>query len=394
MKKHFYSADYIFINEKLRQDLVIVTDEDDCILDILPNTVIDPSLIHYYKGALVPGLVNTHCHLELSHMLGRVHTGTTLLPFLNSVVSMRDVDPEQIGQAIIDADREMYHAGIVACGDISNKMDTASVKSTSKIAYHTFVEMFDFLTDDSSQTFFDQYLAVYEGQSNHGRNKKSMVPHAPYTVSKSLFSKINAANPSGITVSIHNQETIEENLLFESKTGGFIDMFKKFNVNLDAFNPIGKGSIYYALENMDPTHKTLFVHNTMSTVDDIKAAYDWNPRSYFATCPNANLYIENRLPNYQAFIDTNALVTIGTDSLTSNWQLSIAEEIITIQKYCSYVPLETCLLWATKNGAEALGYSDELGSIEIGKKPGLVNLEIKKIGHEFKMISNVAIRVV
>jgi len=118
----------------------------------------------------------------------------------------------------------------------------------------------------------------------------------------------------------------------------------------------------------------------MSTKTDIKFAHQWNPNTYWATCPNANLYIENRLPNYQHFLDTDAKVTIGTDSLTSNWQLSILEELKTIHQFQSYVPLETLFKWATLNGAEALGYEKELGSITIGKKPGLVLLDIEKDG--------------
>ncbi|MCB0663517.1 MAG: amidohydrolase family protein, partial [Saprospiraceae bacterium] len=128
-------------------------------------------------------------------------------------------------------------------------------------------------------------------------------------------------------------------------------------------------------EHMDPKQRTLFVHNTMTTVEDIEAATKWNKNIYWATCPNANLFIENRMPNYQRFLDTNAKVTIGTDSLTSNWQLSIVEEMKTIAKFQSYVDFDTLLQWATLNGAEALGFEDELGSIEKGKTPGLVLLE-------------------
>lgn len=72
-------------------------------------------------------------------------------------------------------------------------------------------------------------------------------------------------------------------------------------------------------------------------------------------------------------------MTIGTDSLTSNWQLSVWEEMKTIHKYCSYVPIETIVGWATINGAKALGFDSQLGSIEVGKKPGLVSVPLGKI---------------
>jgi cytosine/adenosine deaminase-related metal-dependent hydrolase len=117
------------------------------------------------------------------------------------------------------------------------------------------------------------------------------------------------------------------------------------------------------------------VHNTLTTRQDIEAAQAWSDYVYWATCPNANLYIENRLPDYAAFLSSGARVTIGTDSLTSNWQLSILEEMKTIARYQSYVPFETLLRWATLNGAEALGFSDTLGSLEPGKTPGLLLIQ-------------------
>ena len=123
----------------------------------------------------------------------------------------------------------------------------------------------------------------------------------------------------------------------------------------------------------------------MTTPSDINSAHEWSDQVYWVTCANANLYIENRLPNYQYFLDTNARLTIGTDSLTSNWQLCILDELKTISKYQSYVPFETLLRWATLNGAEALGFDDTLGSIEVGKSPGLnlVNLnEAGRIGED------------
>ncbi|MDO8971322.1 MAG: amidohydrolase family protein, partial [Saprospiraceae bacterium] len=79
--------------------------------------------------------------------------------------------------------------------------------------------------------------------------------------------------------------------------------------------------------------------------------------------------------NYAAFLETQARVTIGTDSLTSNWQLSILEEMKTIARYQRYVPFQTILQWATLNGAQALGFDDTLGSLEVGKTPGLVCIQ-------------------
>jgi len=383
------SADYIHIgNGEVLTDTAIVLDAQGKITDIKDLDTLDSGQIEKHKGSIIPGLVNTHCHLELSHMKAKVPTGTSLIPFITSVVSFRDMPQEQILQAIEDGDQYMYDNGIVAVGDISNKTDTKAQKDKSKIAYYTFVEMYDFLQDDWAEREYEKYHQVYLDQSRSGNNKVSAVPHAPYTVSPSLFKKINELNSEGATVSIHNQETPPENELFLTGNGKFQDFYKGFQIPLDNFKSIGKTSINYAIANMDPKQKTLFVHNTLTRDEDISAANAWSENVYWATCPNANMYIENRLPNYQYFLDANAKLTIGTDSLTSNWQLSVWEEMKTISRYQSYVGFSTLLQWATKNGAEALGMSKNLGTIEIGKRPGinLVDLEvIEEDGLQFKL---------
>ncbi len=372
-----FSADIIFpvASEPIKEGLII-TDEDGKVLQIDRRDQHDTGGVEIRKGAIVPGFVNTHCHLELSHMKGKADTGMGLLPFLQTVVNFRDIPMEEILDAIARADQEMYNNGIVAVGDISNKLDTAAQKDKSKIRYYTFVEMFDFMQDSWTDKAFNDYKAVYDDQSTAHGNRKSCVPHSPYTVTAGLFQKIRGVNDDDATVSIHNQETVHEDEFFLSKTGGFLDFYKAFNFPIDHFQPTGKTSIHYALQHLNPRNRNLFVHNTMTTPIDIQAAQVWSDQVYWATCANANLYIENRMPFYQYFLDNNARMTIGTDSLTSNWQLSVLEEMKTIARFQSYVPFETLLRWATLNGAEALGFDKDFGSIEVGKIPGLNLLNI------------------
>lgn len=377
------TADWIFpVSTPPLSMGVIVTDDNGSILSIDTRDQHDPASLEIHQGVIVPGFVNTHCHLELSHMKGLVETGTTLIPFITGVVTRRHAAAEAIAEAIAKAEAEMIDGGIVAVGDISNVTDTFVQKSKGRLRYYTFLEMFDFLQEDDAEREFDKYFSVYDALNPSKGSEKSVVPHAPYSVSKNLFKKINNVNAaSGITVSIHNQETQPEQDLFMKGEGAFYDFYGKFGISLDQFEPNRRPSIFYALENMNPSNRTLFVHNTLTTQSDIEAAQSWSENVFWATCPNANLYIENRLPNYQHFINANARLTIGTDSLTSNWQLSVLEEMKTIHRFQSYVPFESLLLWATLNGARALGFDDTLGSLEVGKQPGLnlINLKSDKI---------------
>ena len=362
------TADKIFSgNRGWLKDTVIVIDDSGHILALKDRKEFSPNEYEYFPGILLPGFVNAHCHLELSHLYGRFQTGTQLLPFLKSVVQNREVDPDFVLQKIQEADQNMWKEGIVAVGDISNKTDTIQCKLSSPIYYHTFVEAFDFLQESQAAVFFQAYKLVYEA---FGNLPKTMVPHAPYSVSRVLFSMINNLNSGTSAISsIHNQECIDEDLLFINKTGGFVSFWESFGFSMEAFNPIAKDSVYYTMEHLNANHPVLFIHNTQTKKDHIESILNWNPKSYFVTCPNANLFIENQLPDYTQF--ENACMCIGTDSLSSNWQLSILSEIKTILKHQSYLPLEEVLRWATFHGAQALNISDWAGSIDLYKKPGI-----------------------
>jgi cytosine/adenosine deaminase-related metal-dependent hydrolase len=372
-----FSADRVFpVSAPPVENGVVITDDEGKILAIEARERHDPAALEIHSGALIPGFVNTHCHLELSHMKGRVDTGTGLLTFIKGIVAHRNAAPEIIASAIEQAEQDMLESGIVAVGDISNVPDTFAAKAKSRLRYYTFVEAFDFLQESGSEKVMQATRDVYAQLEMKAGSARAVVPHAPYTVSPALFQKIRAFNPdSGITVSVHNQETPPENELFQYKTGPFIAFYEKFGNLLEDFSASGKTSIFYLLEHLNPNVRNLFVHNTLTTREEIQAAQAWSDGVYWATCPNANLYIENRLPDYRLFLETGARVTIGTDSLASNWQLSVLEEMKTISRLQSYVHFETLLQWATLNGAQALGFDAALGSLEEGKRPGVLCLK-------------------
>ena len=368
------------VSQGILKDTILIVDDFGTIMAFEPLSEHDPASVEKWSGIIIPGFINAHCHIELSHMKGLVPTGTGLLPFLQAVVKFRDFPAEVIMESIAKADQDMYDAGVMAVGDISNKVDSFATKAFSKMRYFTFVEFFDLMQSSWTDQTWQNYLSVYNQAPHHQGHKRSCVPHAPYSVSPRLFRLLQEAGHSDGTISIHNQETPAENEFFLTGQGGFVDFYRDFNINPDAFTPNSLRSIHYALPYLDPNQKILFVHNTTCIEEDINAAHTWSPNCYWASCPNANLYIENRLPNYKLFLDQGAKVCLGTDSLTSNWQLSILEEIKTIQKYQSYVSLETLIQWATLNGAEALGYEQELGSLEVGKQPGILHLPIDEHG--------------
>ncbi|HRN56073.1 MAG TPA: amidohydrolase family protein, partial [Agriterribacter sp.] len=120
----------------------------------------------------------------------------------------------------------------------------------------------------------------------------------------------------------------------------------------------------------------ILVHNTYMTEEDIVFANAYalqkGLRLVYCFCPNANLYIEGKLPPVDLFIQHHCHIVLGTDSYGSNLQLSITSEMAAIRSRFPHIPIATLLQWATLNGAEALQWGNRLGSLEKGKKPGIV----------------------
>ncbi|OZA56270.1 MAG: hypothetical protein B7X75_06570 [Sphingobacteriales bacterium 39-40-5] len=116
---------------------------------------------------------------------------------------------------------------------------------------------------------------------------------------------------------------------------------------------------------------TLLVHNTYTSREDLAAVTASGNDIYWCFCPNANLYIEGKLPDINQFLADDLKITIGTDSLASNDKLCILSELKVLKEYSPELPFSQTIRWATLNGAEFLGIDKRFGSIEKGKTPGL-----------------------
>lgn len=351
---------------------VIILSDLGRIEDIVPMREVNEGDVEFYRGWIIPGFINTHCHLELSHMYNVIPSGTGLIPFIRDIVTKRGASDEVIQAALIKADRQMWDAGIMAVGDIANTADSFKVKARSPIIYHTFVEAFDLMQPPDAKKAYDDAKGVFDLSPN----PKTMVPHAPYSCSPQLLDLLNDINQNTTnSISIHNQETVAENEFFLSGNGELVSFFNSFGLDLTEFKPNGKTSIHYLIEQLNSKNKYLLVHNTLTKQSDITAALNAFSDLYWSTCANANLYIEGRLPKYELFINNEAKMTIGTDSLASNWQLSIWDELITIKRYASFIPNTILFEWACINGAQALGLENRLGTIAPGKIPGLLHID-------------------
>jgi cytosine/adenosine deaminase-related metal-dependent hydrolase len=363
-----FRADYVFpISADPIKNGIVTVDDSGKITSVSTHAHPDTE-VEQLSGVICPGFVNTHCHLELSHLHNLTPKQTGLVEFIKSVQQLRGAGEDVIAEAAFAADDQMYHNGIIAVGDISNSISSLEIKKQSKLYYHTFVELFSFLPERAEETF----ESALELQKQFKPLSTSITPHAPYSVSKDLFRLIkNHSDANENLLSIHNQECEDENKFYRYKLGAFNDLYKSFGIDISYFKPQARNSIQSVLPLLSNRQNILMVHNTCTNLKDIYFVKRFDRKINWCFCPSANLYIEGRLPKIDLFVDEGFNITLGTDSLASNDKLCILSEMRILQQHFPSLSTATLLEWATINGARFLGIDDETGTIEAGKTPGL-----------------------
>lgn len=333
--------------------------------------------IEEVDGILCPGFVNCHCHLELSHLHKAIPPKIGMVGFIEHVLAKRNEATEIIEEACKQADEEMQKNGIVAVGDICNTTNSLSTKLKSKIYYHNFIEVSGFVPA-TAQKRFDEAVKVYESFAKHFPNQNTLVPHAPYSVSKELFALIANHSVNKI-LSMHNQESYAEQEFFENKEGDFLRLYKNLGIDLSFFNA-NTSSLQYAFPYLTYSKKCILVHNGYMLLEDQKLIKDINEKDaikkfWLCLCSSANTYIGNESPSAEFVKTFENEIVIGTDSLASNNQLCITTEIRDILHKYPSITLARILKMATHNGAKALGINHQFGEFKKGLKPGKITLK-------------------
>ena len=371
----------------LPKDNVLVTDAGGVVKEIIALKDAGGD-IEFFNGLLCPGFVNTHCHLELSHLKGVIPEKTGLVDFVFKIITERHFEQPEIIGAIEAAENEMLQNGVVAVGDICNTTLSILQKQQQRMLYHNFIEVSGFLPETANERF-EKVKAILSAFKSIDANVQhstfklqcsTLSPHAAYSVSPQLFELINSSTANNI-VAIHNQETFAEEDFIKNKTGDFLKLYQKMGIDISFFKPTGKSSLQSWYPHFNKNQSIILVHNVTTSAEDIQFAKASTTIKYsssslnFCLCPNANLYITDLLPNVNMLMEQNCNIVLGTDSLASNHQLNILEEIKTLHKNFPHIKLETLLQWATINGATALQMEKVLGSFEKDKKPGVVLIE-------------------
>lgn len=367
MNQKALTADAIFDGKTLHTaKTILLSDEGtfkETMNEVLPDAI-------KYEGILCPGFINSHCHLELSAMKGGAEK-TGLVNFLINVVQGRHKKSEDVPTAIAVAHDEMWHNGIDAVVDICNTADTVAIKKSSPLLWQNMVEVIS-LYDDTLAKQQAYYTGVQRQFLAAGLHAQ-LTPHAPYTVTPAALQWLNESTAGGL-VTMHNSEAAAENELFATGSGDFLKLYQTVGRGTAVIGGTGRSSLQSWLPYFTEGQTIILVHNSFVSEADILFAKEhaslYGLQLFWCLCPNANLFIEDVLPPLVLLMKHHCKIIVGTDSYSSNHQLSIVAELNTLQQNFPQLDVTTLLQWATGNAAPL--FNNKKGLFTAGLQPGVV----------------------
>jgi cytosine/adenosine deaminase-related metal-dependent hydrolase len=354
-------ADSLFDGKRVWRDTCIVVNDAGVVQQLAPASLHpDAERLH---GTLAPGLINAHCHLELSHLWGQLPQGTGMAAFAKAIIGTRnDWTPEAQAAAAAQAMDQAWQQGTVAIIDISNQALTAPLKLAHPLYTHTCVELLGALPE-RADAVWQQGQAVAEAFADLPH---SLVPHAPYSVSLPLQLQLAAqAEAHNALWAMHFMESAEETAWLQQGTGPMAELLAPLGAASPLLDPVTQ-----LLQYLPQASPALLVHCTECAYPELAALAPLT-NVFFALCPRSNRYIHEQAPYYDLFPWEDGRVCLGTDSLASNHDLNLWAEVAAV---APQVGLVQALQAATSNAAELLQLP-LAGNIGPGTAPGIVHWE-------------------
>jgi cytosine/adenosine deaminase-related metal-dependent hydrolase len=320
-------------------------------------------------GAIVPGVVNSHVHLEFSALAGRVPPQVRWEDWLvATLAAYGKLSPSEVETGIVRAMSALWQSGTVLVGEVTNTGASWQHLERGPLNYHLFYECLGF--NLRGQFDLSQEFPFFAQTEVAATTLISAAAHAPYSVSEALFKAVDQWNAARLTPQmVHLAESQVELNFLTGGNGFFEGLLRQRGRWVPEFQAPGVSPPTYlhALEFLGP--RTLAVHGTwLSTADcDLLAATG----TWLVLCPRANRYTGAGMPPVPGLLQAGVNLALGNDSLAGNWDLNLFGEMLWLQQNFPAYPGDLWLRLGTLNGAQALGRDQEFGSLAPGKKAAL-----------------------
>ncbi|CAN5704425.1 amidohydrolase family protein [soil metagenome] len=343
-----------------QQLIVAVGGSDTCPPDALEEPIL--------QAAILPGLVNAHTHLELSWMRGQVAPSDSMPGWVERLMALRRTVGQEPSLPIVEAIAEARAAGTTLVGDITNTLAAYAALADSQISAAIFRELLGFNVADPTSVVAG-VRSQLEELTPVALLRPSIVPHAPYSVSPELLGAIAAASGER-PVSIHLGESAEEMEFLQAGTGAWRNLLTSLRVWSQAWSPPGCSPVDYIEQHGLLHDRLVAVHCVqLGNADLHKLA---RAGATVVTCPRSNRWTGAGRPPIERFYASGVRVAIGTDSLASVEDLNVFGELALMRELAPSIPARALLDSATRQGAAALRFGDQLGTIEAGKRAELI----------------------
>jgi cytosine/adenosine deaminase-related metal-dependent hydrolase len=343
--------------------------------DVLPRH--EGAAVDRVRGALLPGLVNAHTHIELSTLRGQVPGGAGFVTWVEHMMSVRaELGVEHNAEAIERAVDELVAFGTVAVGEVTNTLAAVRALARRGIVGSIFHEVVGV-----DREVLEKRVAALPGILHDAVGEwpsadlvYTPTPHTLYTTHPDVVRRIlREAGERGQRVSIHIAEHAGERRFLEHGDGPVADWFvSRLKIPRERMSHPGMSPIAFADELGALAPHVICVHLTDARPDELARVAERGSPVVF--CPRSNLFIETKLPPLLAARGAGILPALGSDSLASNASLDVLAEARALADRFPTVPARDLVEMATWQGARALGRTD-IGRIARGARPGLWALE-------------------
>ena len=324
------------------------------------------------EATLTPGLVNAHTHLDLTSSADSVQRTPKFTDWVFQIVGKRT--PSAIGPSVREGVQQSLIGGVTTVGDIDGTGESVQILRDTPIRKVVFFEVLGFSGERTAMGL--TRLATYLGNLPVPDSllMPALSPHAPYSTSADIYRQCVA---SGLSVCTHIAETKQELEFLSSGTGAFVDYLEAFGISTVGWHPPQATPMQY-MKTLGVLRKnSLLAHCNYLTDADVKTLAESGASVVF--CPRSHHYFYHTNHPVLQLIEKGINVAIGTDSLASNWSLSLLDELKFLARAQPCIPPETLFDMVTCNGAKALGLA-RVGRLEKDWQADVIAVQIPNDG--------------
>jgi cytosine/adenosine deaminase-related metal-dependent hydrolase len=328
--------------------------------------------------AVLPGLVNAHTHLELSWMRGRMHEADDFNAWLRRIVELKSEaadNADTVTAAIDDAIQEARACGTVLVGDVSNTLATSRPLRAHGMAAVVFHELLGFRSEDAA-ALMEEAIQRLQAEPPSEFVRHTVAPHAPYSVSPALFGLIRGVLQKDPVArsTVHLGESLAEVEFLRYGTGPCRIGLERMGKWEPSWAPGQCNPVEYLERMAFLDDRVLVVHGVHFSSNELTRLSAMG--CTLVTCPRGNIRTGAGTPPIEEFFDAGIRVGVGTDSLASVPDLNLFSELEEMRRLAPALPARAILESATINGARALGFDADFGTIDSGKRDALITVQI------------------